>query len=60
MLLDLVRDPGVLAQRVRDHGGVLVKLAYSSTEVLCHCLFQGSDAGAETRTGAVKKRSIYC
>jgi len=36
LLLDLVGDPGVLAQCVRGHGRVLVKLAYSSAEVLCH------------------------
>jgi hypothetical protein len=27
LLLDLVRDPGVLAERMRDHGLVLVQLA---------------------------------
>ena len=36
LLLDLVRDPGVLTQRVRDHGLVLVKLAGSSAELLGH------------------------
>ena len=36
LLLDLVGDPGVLAQCVRGHGRVLVSLAYSSAEVLGH------------------------
>ena len=35
-LLDLVRDPGVLTQCVRDHGLVLVNLACSSAELLGH------------------------
>ena len=38
LLLDLVRDPGVLAQCVRDHGLVLVKLACSSAELLVSSL----------------------
>ena len=35
-LLDLVRDPGVLAQRVRDYGLVLVELAGSAFVPRCH------------------------
>jgi hypothetical protein len=37
LLLDLVRDPGVLAERVRDHGLVLVQPAGSLAAVAgCH------------------------
>ena len=36
-LLDLVRDPGVLPQRVRDHGRVLVELPCARLHVpRCH------------------------
>ncbi len=34
LLLDLVRDPSVLPQCVRDHGLVLVKLSCSFAELL--------------------------
>jgi hypothetical protein len=43
VLLDLVRDPGALAERMGDHRSVLVRAAGSEVGVpLCHLVFQGS------------------
>jgi hypothetical protein len=47
----------VLTQRVRDHGLVLVKLACSSAEVLCHLSLTLAIVRFETWTERVKKRS---
>ena len=53
MLLDLVRDPGVLTQRVCDHGLVLVELAGSSSVPGGHLASQinGCCASAKHRKG---------
>jgi hypothetical protein len=48
LLLDLVGDPGVLAQCVGGHGPVLVDLACPSAEVLGHCSLTLAVAGPET------------
>ena len=55
LLLDLVRDPGLLAERVRDDGLVLVQLAGSLGVAGCHLAFHGRAWAAGTRSEAVNK-----
>jgi lipoprotein-anchoring transpeptidase ErfK/SrfK len=61
-LLDLVRDPGVLPQRVRDHCFVLVQLARPFSKLFRHRLLRLVIVTPDTSPELVKEqsRSSYC